>query len=646
MHHCSKLLALFLTLAISSQIEHVVAEFLIEDDWQYLNILCERKMSEVETIRLLADVQCVGSKYPTCSQVKPAAIKSLRTFNEFICAKPVEACKLINATLKCHSIDRYDCRMRQRGSINSDPDAFKIGAHYGQLNCMIEESKDENITRMCVEKDGLKVPQEPKAFVKWYLEEADMHKVLGIIRFCDKKNAIMGGCSRRLKYTMAFCELRDEYTDAFLSYRLKRAGYSDIPKAVADYCKEDKEVRNKLGDLYEDGDYEFAKALEHFWRRYNLCLLKDPSTIDLEYSTALCYSREEEGKDCFLEKVGLLPTERSKMLEWLCRDNLSLSNSDPTVKGDLFQVANSCFGELMVNCRFRATERQVRCLPVKNVSRTVPSFYLLDTEMDWNQRIAEQANLDCLFAVDKKVATDCYNQVADGIQIGERLNTAICNSNQHLYQLNLTGCLLSHKVDQEYISSCRSEWSGGFDEHSPHEPYELIKNCTIPLCGKEQVEKCSLKHLNRSFWTSQEEFLSWRESDKDSWAKLKALMACMNILHRSMKLDKEYNKCSRTVHFKLKFELIQEKSCRANDQGATVSSLIQEFECKIEHGTSNRSDECRKAFDQFKSMGTISKFNKWLCEGKGKNKDAFIQLAHCSGEWPKDEFGEDKRCPF
>ena len=146
--------------------------------------MCDEKI-EVRTKGLLADVQCVQSKYPSCLRINPAAIKSLRKFNDFICARPSEAFKLVKATLRCHLIGQESCRISKEESDYYDyPDAFSIGADYGRLNCMVKKSKDENVTRMCVNKDGTKVPQEQKAFVKWYFEEADMNKLHKIIYFC------------------------------------------------------------------------------------------------------------------------------------------------------------------------------------------------------------------------------------------------------------------------------------------------------------------------------------------------------------------------------------------------------------------------------------------------------------------------------
>ena len=631
MYHCSKLYTLYLTLAISSQIEHVVAQFV---DFEYLSVLCERKQIGAKAKNLLADVQCHTSMFPSCSRIDPAAIKSLKAFNEFICAQPREACKNITATFKCQR-DQSDCRRNEQIRDETDVLAFTIGYDYGQLNCMIKESEDENITRMCVKKDGLKVPQEPKAFFKWYFEEADMNKLYNVITFCDKR-AVMEVCSYRSNMTMTFCNLGDKYTDALLKYKLKLVGYSDIPKAAADYCREDMEVWTRLSSLY-------GHTSDSFWPRYNLCHLKDPSSIELEYSTALCYSREKEGKDCFLQKTGPLPTEKSQILEWLCRENFSLSNSDPTVKSDLFQVAKYCFKDTQ-GCRQAAVVRQMLCLPVKNVSRTVSPRKLAGGYFA-QEYYNELENFKCLLAVDEKVTNSCSVRVANGMLLRDRVKTAVCNSNQHFYELNITECLLSHKMDPEYISSCRRELNEYYDEGRLSNIYESIKSCTVPLYGKEEVENCSFKHLNRSLWTSREEFLSWFKSHEGCWPKLKALKGCFNILRRSKKLDEKYDKCRRTVQIKLDFEDLRRISCkRENGDLERVAALVDTLNCKVKLDTFHRTGECSKAFDNFKSIKDIGKFKKWLCEGEGKNGDDFVQLDHCSGEIPKDKKNDFYKC--
>ena len=639
---CWILLILFRIAHVVSQMGESEPRYFVDNCKYLIRDLCEEKI-EATTKGLLADVQCVQSKYPSCSRMNPATIKSLKTFNEFICSRPSEACKLVNATLSCHLIDQESCRIRDTESgFNNYREAFKIGADYGWLNCMIGESKDENVARMCVKKDELKVPQEPKAFVKWYFEEADMNKLHKIVEFCGKKNAIMGGCSRRLKYTMVFCELRNEYTDAFLSYRLKRAGYSDIPKAVADYCKEDKEVRNKLGDLYEDADYEFAKALHHFWHRYNLCHLKDPRTIDLELSKAFCYSRKTK---C-VQKAGPLPTERSQMIEWLCRENFYLPDEEPTAKGDFFAVKDACF-PFHEDCRILPDARQILCLQVENVSRTVDSYkwiHFFDVKSIVNK--AEMRNLQCLSLMNERAVSYCYKKVTNGLQVGDRLNTAICNSNQHYYELNITGCLRSHEVDLDHISTCKRTQRHGYSSVILLEMYELIDNCTIPLYGKGEVEKCSLKHLSQSFWTSRNDFSNWLGSDghvnSTNLELLWPFQDCLSEVRRSKKLDEKYERCSRTVNFKLQYEKCR-KSCQGQDGDVgSAAGLIRKFNCKIQVGAFNRTGECSKALEKFKSINETVAFAKWLCDGA--NEDGFIQLSHCGGEMPEDKLDAFASC--
>lgn len=447
----------------------------------------------------------------------------------------------------------------------------------------------------------------------------------------------MRACSLRLQYTMAFCELRDKYTDALLRHRLKRAGYSNIPKAVEKYCRENKEVRRKLGDWHND---DTLREHHRFWYRYNLCHLKDPRTIDLAYSTAFCNSREQQ-KDCFLEKTGHLPTERSKMIDWLCRENFSLSASDPTVKGDLFEVARSCYGG-MSDCATLATARQVQCLPVKNVSPTVTRLEMVNhSGIKWTIHHASMKNLECLLAVNERAANDCFNQT--GLQVWDGVNTAICNSNQHFYFPNTTGCLLSHKVDPEYISTCKNAWRYGLSIDILLEMYELTRNCNIPLYGKVEVEECSLKHLNQSFWTSRDDFSNWLRSNSSHESKFVKFRGCLSKVRRPKQLDEKYDRCSHTLHFKREYEKYRQSSCRGQDDDVgSGGGLIRKLNCKIQVGAINRSDECSRALDNFKSINETVTFSKWMCDGA--NEDGFIQLSQCCDEMPQDKLYAFRSC--
>lgn len=342
-----------------------------------------------------------------------------------------------------------------------------------------------------------------------------------------------------------------------------------------------------------------------------------------------------------------MPTEKSQIIEWLCRDNLPLPKTEPTeptAKGNFIEVAESCFCSLS-KCVNDAARRQFMCLPAEKVSRTVATYELMTIMRSNENNIWELANFECLFVADKKVATYCYNQVAGKIQVGDKVNTAICNSNQHYYELNITGCLLSQKMDPEYISSCKKMFRKNYDDYYPYAVYESMKHCAIPLYGKSQVEDCSLKCLNQSFWPTREmspRRFEGNQFDPSYESKLRAFQGCLNALRRSKKLDEKYNKCSRLLLFKLEFESVQD-ICKREDAppGRTFHFLLR----TSEHGTFNRTGECSKAFEDFKSIDPDERIQKWLCKGKGRNENDFVQLHDCSGVTTEEFYGGNEECP-
>lgn len=599
------LLQLVLTFKINLATLFIIDDLLINDCELLRFDLCIKEHSKHTATNLLLALNCVLSNSPNCISIEPATVKSLDKFSQDFCSEPKEKCKLINETIACdteHKCDNYKFEIAESS----------IKWLFARTTCI----KDIN---QCPEKKQLNPPTYFKPFEQWYMTVEPM-KLRQMIDRCYKFEG--EDCVSDTILRMP-C-LLEENEKTLLKHRFMT---DDSNSLLSSYCDEGNDTLRRNFD--GTGSNSIIVDLEYAMNEgpfvHDLCSLKDKRAVEFAYSKANCFTRhlDWEGESCFVEKTGGLPSDRSQFADWFCSN----------------QVENafvSCQPKHRVNCEELVIKRQTWCLPIEKMARKIDIDEILYHRTHWPPS-AEY--LKCLSIWNKDIVNKCYARIGAlpgqvDASKGEKIDEAVCNSNEHFYSFedDLVKCLKNHDFPEEYIQGCHGIL---YDINSFIEQ----ANCTFVNYGRA-AEECFTQFTKESI-NSTHQLREWSDKTADSLDRLKLIEACLKKLKSQPEVQIQNKECINEVHMNVSFEESKDFLCSNVSEDiyyerADISSFAN-FKCTAKHIERGNLD--KNTFPPLDLISTYRKFAKWFC---GLSREEFVKKYKSVDEFSKFLKPEDR----
>ena len=566
-----------------------------------LSKVCTNKERKLVTKSLYRMMRC---KSATCKAIDESNLKSIITFNEFICSQPDVACEKINQQMTCIAPSCLDHWF----DWDSGSDILDISTAFAKLKSVSGQK--------CVDrKNKLNAPADPKSFYKWYFEPGNLDKVEDFFRDCRGLADLQ--TFRETLLLMPVCWLADKREKQVLKNRLIIRGFLDTEKAISDFCSQNSSFRSQLYDLAPNVIHYNENQREASFR-HDLCDLKLANAIDFFQAKVQCLLRGEKssGENCFTQKVGPVPPDKSQFVSWSCRTDFPV---DKERKGGISAVINKCqlgslldpfdeCGQLVHGKRFLCSPKPM--LTYIGVRRELE--ILKDTERAFTRLLQRLA------IADTSLVNECYTKVGKlsspaDVTKGEKLREAICNSKEHFISLemDLGECLKNRGFPAEYIKIPASQI---YQVAS----YDADLHCAIPIYGKP-AEECFTNFTQKQLFKSKSEFAQWEEQNKDSRSRLMFVSVCLEKVKQNA--DANYKKCVSKFHF----DKSRDEICTKKSIDSTVQRLAQ-LNCMRMQGQFEDSKECQSVIPSLTTVNNTEEFQRWFCQLK---QERYFKLDEC-----------------